>query len=40
VKGSVRWFHYESSTFGFACDLDVDSDGLIVDYPGIARRDR
>ena len=32
-------FHYESSTFEFACDLKYDSSGLVVDYPGIAIRD-
>lgn len=32
-------FHYESSTFEFACDLRYDSSGLVVDYPGIAVRD-
>lgn len=31
-------FHYESSTFDFACDLQYDRAGLVVDYPGIATR--
>jgi hypothetical protein len=31
-------FHYESSTFGFACDLHYDLAGLVVHYPGIAAR--
>ncbi|SMH38199.1 hypothetical protein SAMN06295885_1463 [Rathayibacter oskolensis] len=31
-------FHYESSTFGFECELRYDVTGLIVDYPGIAVR--
>lgn len=31
-------FHYESSTFEFECELRYDDTGLIVDYPGIARR--
>ncbi|KQQ05088.1 hypothetical protein ASG06_00200 [Rathayibacter sp. Leaf185] len=32
-------FHYESSTFGFACDLRYDGSGLVAEYPGIADRD-
>ena len=32
-------FHYESSTFEFACDLRYDSSGLVLDYPGIAVRE-
>ncbi|MWV51442.1 hypothetical protein GRS96_19415 (plasmid) [Rathayibacter sp. VKM Ac-2803] len=32
-------FHYESSTFEFACDLRFDSAGLIIEYPGIAFRE-
>lgn len=31
-------FRYESSTFDFACDLRYDRAGLVLDYPGIARR--
>jgi hypothetical protein len=31
-------FHYESSTFEFACELRYDSAGLVIDYPGIAVR--
>lgn len=31
-------FHYESSTFGFACELRYDRAGLVVEYPGIATR--
>lgn len=31
-------FHYESSTFGFACELRYDAAGLVIDYPGIAVR--
>lgn len=31
-------FHYESATFGFACDLLYDSGGIVVEYPGIATR--
>lgn len=31
-------FHYESSTFGFACALRYDAAGLVTDYPGIAVR--
>ncbi|MET4782959.1 putative glycolipid-binding domain-containing protein [Glaciihabitans sp. UYNi722] len=32
-------FHYESSTFDFACKLEYDMAGLVVRYPGIATRD-
>jgi hypothetical protein len=32
-------FHYESSTFDFACELRYDRSGLVVDYPGIAIRE-
>ena len=32
-------FHYESSTFDFACELRYDNSGLVVDYPGIAIRE-
>lgn len=32
-------FHYESSTFDFACDLEYDAAGLVLAYPGIAVRD-
>ncbi|MFC6159893.1 putative glycolipid-binding domain-containing protein [Kribbella jiaozuonensis] len=33
-------FHYESSTFDFVCELVYDASGLVLDYPGIAVRDR
>jgi hypothetical protein len=33
-------FHYESATFDFACELIFDASGLVLDYPGIAIRDR
>ena len=33
-------FHYESSTFDFECELTYDAAGLVLDYPGIAVRDR
>lgn len=29
---------YESSTFDFACDLEYDTSGLILQYPSIASR--
>jgi hypothetical protein len=31
-------FRYESSTFEFACDIQYDRAGLVVEYPGIAVR--
>lgn len=33
-------FDYESSTFDFECELTYDATGLVLDYPGIAVRDR
>jgi uncharacterized protein len=33
-------FHYESSTFDFECQLRFDRSGLVLDYPGIAVRER
>ena len=33
-------FHYESTTFDFECELTYDATGLVLDYPGIAVRDR
>ncbi len=32
-------FHYESTTFGFECELTFDRAGLVLTYPGIATRD-
>lgn len=31
-------FAYESPTFDFECELRYDWHGLLLDYPGIARR--
>ncbi|HYI31975.1 MAG TPA: putative glycolipid-binding domain-containing protein [Glaciibacter sp.] len=31
-------FHYESPAFQFECELRYDASGLVLDYPGIARR--
>lgn len=31
-------FEYRSSTFDFACTLEFDRSGLVVDYPEIGRR--
>lgn len=36
VAGDV--YRYESLSSGFRADLRVDADGLVVDYPGLARR--
>lgn len=33
-------FRYQSATFDFECDLTYDASGLVLDYPGIAIRDR
>jgi hypothetical protein len=39
-EGSRSRYDYHSSTFDFRCDLTYDGSGLVVDYPGIARRVR
>jgi uncharacterized protein len=39
VDGRMRYDYY-SPTFDFRCDLGYDGSGLVVDYPGIARRVR
>ncbi len=31
-------FQYEAPAFGFTAELTYDTSGLIVDYPGLARR--
>lgn len=31
-------FHYEAPAFRFTAELSYDTSGLIVDYPGLARR--
>jgi hypothetical protein len=31
-------FDYTSSTFDFACTLELDASGVVIDYPGIGRR--
>jgi hypothetical protein len=33
-------FDYVSSTFDFACELTYDAAGLVLEYPGIAVRER
>lgn len=33
-------FHYASATFDFECELLLDASGLVLEYPGIATRDR
>jgi hypothetical protein len=35
---SERRYHFESPASGFARDIDVDEDGLVVTYPGLFRR--
>jgi hypothetical protein len=39
VAGGSRYDYY-APTFDFRCDLVYDRSGLVVDYPGIARRVR
>ena len=31
-------YHFESAAHGFARDIEVDGDGLVVSYPGLFRR--
>ncbi|MFH5824154.1 putative glycolipid-binding domain-containing protein [Georgenia sp. AZ-5] len=38
--GRHRRYRYSCPTFALACDLEVDAAGLVVSYPGIARRVR
>jgi hypothetical protein len=33
-----RRYRYTSPEFGFECELSYGDDGLVLDYPGIARR--
>ena len=35
---SARRYAYEAPAFDFACELTYDDTGLVLDYPGIARR--
>jgi uncharacterized protein len=35
---SERLIRYEALDGSFAADIAVDQDGIVVDYPGIARR--
>jgi hypothetical protein len=39
AAGRTR-YDYQAPTFGFRCELVYDRSGLVVDYPGIARRVR
>ena len=36
--GGGGLYHFESLDGGFTADLPVDSDGLVVDYPGLFKR--
>lgn len=35
---SERRYLYEDATFDFSAELEVDEDGLVLDYPGLFRR--
>jgi len=35
---SERRYHFESAAHGFARDIEVDGDALVVSYPGLFRR--
>ncbi|MDP2711268.1 MAG: putative glycolipid-binding domain-containing protein [Solirubrobacteraceae bacterium] len=37
-RSGRRRYDYAAPAFGFACRLEYDRHGLILDYPGIARR--
>jgi hypothetical protein len=36
--GGLQRYRYSAPRFGFECDLVYDKAGLLLDYPGIARR--
>jgi hypothetical protein len=39
VPGSAaRQVRYTSHSRGFSANLDVDADGIVIDYPGLAQR--
>jgi hypothetical protein len=38
TASDTRVVRYESSDGTFAADITLDSDGIVIDYPGIARR--
>ena len=37
-SGTNERYHYASPSFGFECELIYDEFGLVLEYPGIARR--
>ena len=37
LAGGARW-RYEALTSAFTTEFDVDADGIVLDYPGLARR--
>ena len=37
-SGNNERYHYASPSFGFECELVYDEFGLVLEYPGIARR--
>jgi uncharacterized protein len=39
LEGGARW-RYEALSLGFSTEFEVDVDGLVVDYPELARRMR
>jgi hypothetical protein len=37
-EGGHQRFRYAAPAFGFTCELSYDDAGLVLEYPGIARR--
>ena len=37
LEGGARW-RYEALSLGFTTEFEVDEDGLVLDYPELARR--
>lgn len=35
---AAQRYHFEAAAHGFARDIEVDDDGLVVSYPGLFRR--
>ena len=38
LRGGLALVRFETADGSFSADLTFDRDGLVVDYPGLARR--
>jgi hypothetical protein len=36
--GTTSFVRYEASDGSFTADITIDADGVVIDYPGIARQ--